>query len=1186
MKGKSMVAYVSYRNIKAVPWLISLLLLAGAIAQAQMSPGSFSGIVSDASGAAVPGATVTVTDIERGVHFAATTDNAGVYFIKELIPSTYKITAEASGFRTYVVDSFPLSARQEAVLNITLQLGPVNQTVEVKSQVQMVEPSNATLGGLVNNAQVVDLPLVNRNVLELIAVQPGVAPSTPNSYTSTGFTSGCRYGINGGLECTSDFSLDGVSLLTQADNSGMLYLSLVPSVESIQEMSVETHNYSATYGRSGGGITTMVTKSGTDRFHGSLFDFTQTNNFEANGFFSNETASPIPALHWDQYGASVGGPVIKKKLFFFADYERNLNHAGTFSFFTVPTAAERQGDFSQDYNSSGQLIQIYNPFSTRPDPSNPGQYIRDPVPGNNLNNIPGHSMDPVALKAIAYYPLPNLPGTPIPGTNLYTVVNNFASTANASSPVAQLNTRADINFSSNARGFLRFGYMGSVSGAPWFWGSTNPAGNSYGNGVADVDNIALGYTRAFGPRTVLDLRAGVSRTMFLSASQGVPFNQTTLGLPQGLQTYELAGAGGKPEFPGFMQEGYSTMGCASGGCYFIINHADWTFSGNLSRVIGKHTLTVGADNRDYFLSFIQTFVFENSFSNDMTQGPNPRVVTPTAGDSIASFLLGTGDSGNVGFIPYTGNANHYFAEYIQDDFKVTPKLTLNLGFRVEEETKATERFNRMARIDLDVLNPISQQVGFNVYGGYVFAGHGPDSYGGRAAGPMDLKPNPRIGLAYSLNNKMVIRAGYGLFYGISPYAATNKFTPPSAEIFTPWLATLDGITPNNLLSNPFPTGFVYPPGNSQGLLTAVGTALSGAYPNGSMPPYNSEGNLTIQRSLSSDIMLQLAYVINKGTHLNVMYPDIDQLPLQDEALGNSLLQLVPNPFAGLIPSGGTLDQPTVERGQQLLPWPGWTSVGPLFDGWGNSDYNAMQVMLQKRFTNGTTFNAGYTWSKLMADVTDGTFNDGGLEWWSGGSSSIRSIYCLRCERSVSSYDVPHRFTFSGVGALPFGKGKRWGSNASGLLNQFVGGWQANGILTLASGQPNTITTAVNTSYSFGGGQHPNLVGNPVLPKGQQNVNEWFNTAAFAQPANFTFGNLGRNIDSVRQDWTRNLDFSLFKNFSIKETAKLQFRAEAFNLFNTPIFGTPNSYSGAPGFGAIAYQSNMPRIFQLALKFIF
>jgi len=1185
-KDKLIVAHVSYRNVKAVAILFSLILFVAAISQAQLKltpTASVSGIVSDPSGAVVPGAKVTVTDTARGEPFSTQTNESGVYLVKGLIPSTYKITAAAPGFSTYVLDSFPMTVDQQAVLNIALQVGTASQTVEVKGQAQMVEPSNATLAGVINTAEIADLPLSNRNILTLAAIEPGVTPSTPNSYTSNCFTCGDRYAMNGGLENTSDFQLDGISILIQADNGGQLYLAVVPSVDGVGEISVNSHNFSASYGRSGGGIVSMVTKSGTNAIHGSLFDFTQNTALEANNFFSNEVGGKMPPLHYDQYGGSVGGPVIKNKVFFFFDYERNLNHLGQYALFSVPTVAERAGDFSQDYNSAGQVIQLYNPFSTRPDPSNPGQYIRDPVPNNNLNDIPGFSMDPVAVKAVSYYPRPNLPGTPIPGTSLYTTVNNFGSSVVASSPVAEIIGRGDFNFSSTARAFVGFAYSGTTGGAPAFFGPDNPA-NTAAKAILDSDHVALGYTKTFGAKTVLDVRAGIVRSMELQVPLATPFNDTTLGLPQALQTYELGGMGGISQFPGIYQEGYSGLDAPTNSWY-VLNHLDWVFSGNATRVMGKHFLSVGAEARVFTLDVKHTFPYETTFSNDMTQGPNPRVISAAAGDSIASFLLGTADSGSASYVPYTGESSRYYAQYIQDDFKVTRKLTVNLGFRMEEESMDKERFNRLARMDLTVLNPISSQVGFNVYGGYVFAGNGPDSFGSRDAAPPEYYANPRIGLAYMLNDKTVIRAGAGIFYSVSNYAATSVFTSPAWSTSTPEVATADGITPLNRLSNPFPSGFVYPPGPGQGLLTGVGTGLSAAFPQGAKTPSNTQANFSIQRSLSPSLLLQLAYVYNKGTHLQLDYPDENQLPPQD--MGPASLNVVSNPFAGLIPSGGLLNQPTVLAGELELPYPGWTSVGESYSGWGNSEYNALQIRLQKRYTSGVTFIAGYTWSKLMSEITDGAFGDGPLEWWSGGSSSLRSVYCFKCEESVSSYDVPHRFTLSGVAELPFGRGKRFGSSLPGYLNHIAGGWQANMILTLGSGMPLTLVTAVNNSYAFGGGQHVDAVPGVRANSGyKQSVNEWFNTAAFRQPANFTFGNLGREFTPVREDWTRNADLSLFKNFTITEKVKLQFRAEAYNFTNTPVFAAPNTYYGAPGFGAISSQSNLPRTVQLGLKLTF
>src|ERR1700722_13285727 len=394
-------------HVKVVLFVVFLALLVPVGAHAQGFLASVSGIVNDPTGAVAPNAKVTATDIARGVAFTTTTNQDGVYFINNLIPSTYKVIAEAAGFQTYVLDQFPLQAKQDAKLNITLLLGTSTQTVEVSSQVQMVDPSNATLGGVVNNKSIVDLPIVNRNILTLMAIEPGVAPSTPNNYSSNFFTSAIRYSFNGGLESTSDFQQDGISILNQSDIPGIMGLTMLPSVEAIDEMRVQTNSYSASYGRSGGGITTMVTKSGTNSFHGDAYEFLRNNDLNANSFFSNRSGAAIAPLHEDQYGGTIGGPVIKNKTFFFFGFERDVNNAGAFSLFSVPTAAERQGDFSGDLNSAGQLKTIFNPMSTAPDPNNAGQFIRTPFP-NNI--IPASMMDPAGMKAATYWASPTLAG--------------------------------------------------------------------------------------------------------------------------------------------------------------------------------------------------------------------------------------------------------------------------------------------------------------------------------------------------------------------------------------------------------------------------------------------------------------------------------------------------------------------------------------------------------------------------------------------------------------------------------------------------------------------------------------------------------------------------------------------------------------------------------------------------------
>ena len=1167
------------RNFRPTWILVSAIALVPAIGWGQSFQAAVSGIVTDPTGAVAPNVKVTIRDTARGVSFSALTNQDGVYVINNLTPSTYRITAEAPGFDTYQLNEFPLTAKQEAIVNITMRLGTTNQTVEVQAEAQMVDPSNATLGGVVNNKAIIDLPLVNRNVLTLMAIEPGVAPSTPNNYQSNFFTSAIRYSFNGGLESTSDFQLDGVSILNQSDIAGIMGLTMLPSVDAVEEMRVQTNSYSAAYGRSGGGISTMVTKSGTNTFHGNVFEFLRNNALNANNFFSNRSGAKIAPLHMHQYGGSMGGPIIKNRTFFFGLFERNINRAGAFSLFSVPTAAERAGDFSQVVTQAGRLKTIYDPFSAVPDPSRPGQFLRSPFAGNM---IPKNLMDPVGVNTVAYWPTPNLPGTAVPGTSLYTPLNNVAATAVSSNPLQQITGKVDHNFSANQRAFIRYANLYNVAGSPNFY--NNLADTGYGPMTVHSQNAALGYNQTFGSATVLDLRAGVNRFTAFRPSNGLGFKLTTLGLPRSLEAYMQEGD--VDEFPGVTAQGYSNLG-NNNGPYYSSNQLNYNFSGSVLRVIGKHSLTIGAEHRDYFLNFIQTNPLLMNFANDMTQGPDPLTVSSTAGDGVASLLLGTGTSGSAGYYAKPANANHYFGEFIQDDIKWNRKLTINVGFRLEEETGTTERYNRMAAIDPSVLNPISNQVAnpftgqkpWNLYGGYIFAGDGAGTLGRRAIRDIEIKPSPRIGLAYSVNQKTVIRAGYGLFYGVPYAAATRQFTSSAFQTATPWVSTVDRIHPNTFYRDPFPTGFVYPPGTSQGLLSAIGLSLSSAQPSTLRTLYNQQWNLSIQRSLAADMLLQVAYVGNKGTHLawsggggsagmNMLSPAYSKL-------GNQLLQLVDNPFYGVIPSG-PLAQPQIQYGQLLLPFPAWQTVAADGIAIGNSEYQSLQASFTKRFSKGLSLIAGYTWAKLMTDVSNGT--------WAGGSS-VRSYYCVSCEHSPSTYDVPHRFTLSAVGELPFGKGKTFGSGWNKFVDGILGGWQANGILTLASGQPLVFATAANNSYTFGGGQHPDVVGNPVLDSGKS-IYQWFNTAAFAQPANFTSGNLARTYTGVRMDKTKNLDFSLFKNFAIKERFKIAFRAETFNLTNTPVFGAPGTSINGANFGIITGQSNVPRNLQLALKLSF
>jgi hypothetical protein len=723
--------------------LIACLHGAGMLS-AQTPRASLSGVVIDATGRVVPAVQITLTDIDRGTVYQAQSNDVGLYVLAELNPGNYKVTAQLAGFRTYQINSLALSTQQRGVLNVKLEVGSVGEKVEVTSQVQLLEATSATLGGVMENKSITDLPLNNRNVFTLMALVPGVVPSTPNNYQDESITTAMRYSVNGGQESTTDIQLDGISANAASDIPGIYGLGTLPSVDSIQEFRVQTNAFSAEYGKSGGGIVTMVTKSGTNDFHFDAFEYLRNNAMDANTFFSNKSGSKVAQLQRHQFGGSVAGPAIKNKTFFFGTYEQKVQHAGGFSTFTVPTALQRQGDFSQTFDAKGSLIPIYNPFSTRLD-STTGKYVRDAFAGNV---IPTSMIDPVASKATSYYPTPNQAGVQ------YTQTSNLGLGGVALSPNRRVDLKLDHNISDTKRVFLRYNYFKSTGGAINYFG--NPAYTNYGTMDWTTHNVVMDYTQTLSGSTVFDIRGGVSRFTAFRPSFAYGFDIATLGLPASLKAY--AAAGSQPMFPMFSISDYQSLGPNYGnGAYYSSNNTNYTLLASLMQVRGRHMLKAGFDARQYLLNFLQIDgSFGASFSKAMTQGSDP--TKSGNGNGYASFLLGAATSGYAPFGPSLANASRYFAQYIQDDFKWTPKLTMNLGFRIEEETSATERYDRLSAMDLSVVNPLSQQVGFNVYGGFLFAGDG-NSLGRRAIRSPEYKMNPRFGLAYQLNPKTTVRTG-------------------------------------------------------------------------------------------------------------------------------------------------------------------------------------------------------------------------------------------------------------------------------------------------------------------------------------------------------------------------------------------------------------------------------------------
>jgi hypothetical protein len=1144
--------------------LLFAALTAGAwtLAMAQTSRALISGIVTDGSGAAVTNAVITVTDVQRNVDYKTETNSAGVYRVVELTPSTYRVKAEAPGFRTYVLESLTLSTQQNATVNISLEIGAVTERVQVTATGPLLEASTATLSSVVENKKIIDLPLNNRNIYSLLRLVPAITPSTPNS-ESDFFTSTIRFSINGGKESQNDIQLDGVTAMVQSDIQGIYGASAIPSVEGIQEFRVQTNAYSAEYGRSGGGQVTMLTKSGSNTFHGSAFEFLRNSAMDSTNFFLNRSGGRRAAFQQHQYGASLGGPVRKDRTFFFALYEKRLVKSGSFAQYTVPTAQQLAGDFSNTRTAAGALRVIYDPFTTRPNPDQPGRFIRTPFAGNQ---IPAARFDPVAVNAAKLWPAPNQPG------QAFTNQLNLAIQKVPRSPTDRFDTKIDHIFNQNRRVFVRYNRFKQATGAYDFW--ENGATPSDGIMYWGSHNAAADYTESIGAATILNLRAGLSLFNAWRPAFSYGFDVTKLGLPAALQDVTLKT--GAPRIPRFDVQDYTSIGPNNGSTYGSDNVA-YTAVGNLTRISGKHSLKVGGEWRTFTLGFAQfgSSPANFSFTRLMTQGPDPLVAS--GGDALASFLLGTGTGGQATHRIKPANLSRYYALYVQDDFKYSPKLTINVGLRYEIEGATTERYDRQTAMDLFAKNPLSDRTGLDLRGIYLFAGKD-QSLGRRGIRDKEHKWNPRLGIAYQMNDKTVIRTGYGLFFGVPKFAATDRWTGAPYASTTPWLATVDNVNPTNLLRNPFPNGFVLPIGRSQGALSGVGFALASAWPDQMKTPYNQQWNFTIQRQLTTQTSIEVAYAGNKGTRNEIVQGDQGQLHPNLLRPENRLLDLVPNPFFRLIDSSSVLGQATVQRGRLLRgPYSQFTSVGPGAASWGNSNYHALQSRFDRRFGGGTSLMVSYTWSKTIADSSDGI--------WVDGQGTLRNWYCRDCERSLSSYDLPHRAVVNFNYELPFGRGKRFGSNMHWLTNTLVGGWQINGIFTINSGQPLIFSQTTNNSFSFGGYQRPDSTG--VNAKiSDRTISRWFDTSQFRVGRDYTFGTMSRTHSTLRNDFTRNLDFSVFKNVRFSERYNLQIRGETFNFTNTPIFSGPNTNVESGAFGTVTGQSNPPRSVQIGLKVLF
>lgn len=1167
-------ARLKTRRIK-VSWALMALLFLVALtsARAQRITASLEGVVKDPNGTVIPNASVIVTNTGTNVATRAQTTDDGTFVVNNLPPGPYSVTVAAAGFRQLVRSGLVLNVDQTAHLDdLILQVGAANETVQVSSAEPLLESQTSDVGQVIGNKSIENLPLNQRNPLALILLVPGVSGTVNSSFT------GLQFNVNGGRSGTTDVLLDGIPSAPPTDDFNAL--TIFPSVDATQEFKVQTANFSAQFGNTGGGIINIVYKSGTNDLHGSVYDFLRNSYLDANNFFSNRAGVKLPSFKRNQFGFSLGGPVYipgiyngRDKTFFFVDYEGLRQDTATQLLTTVPTVAERGGDFSHDLTSTGQPITIYDPLTTQATVTPSGtSYTRSAFPNNFIDPS---RFDKVAANILQYFPLPN-----IPGTNGH---NNYFATASAPYTINQYDIKVDEVFTPRQRVSFRFSKRNPVTGyAPLLPRDIEIAQNANTNAQPAI-GAGLDYTFAKDSSYIFELRAGVSHVYFNTTTPGDGFDPTKLGFPGYLAQTALATSSDSLTFPGIAPAGYLGIGAGTQLSKGSAGYLADTFLINNTKVLAHHTLNFGGEFRILANNDNQvgraTGAF--SFGTNFTQGPNALTASSTAGDGFASYLLGLGSGTVTHYFKIVDTISHYAGLYIQDDWSPTDKLTLNMGLRYDLFLPRTERHNRATYLDLNVPSPLAGVTGIaGLKGGL--------EYPGVNGNPRTVNDTvydnfaPRFGFAYHVSRPLVVRGAFGIFFTNNPNQAASTLANTGFRTDSSYLGTIDGATPNNYLSDPFPgSSFVPVTGSSLGLLTSTGGGVSTTIRH-QPSPYTENYNLGIEYQLPSNWLVGVSYVGNHGLQLP-SYPTYNQLPDSYLALGGQLLNQVPNPFYGHVQVSGPLSGPTVQRRYLLSPYPQFTSVSGYLVSGAISHYDSMQVRLEKRFSNNATLLLSYTGSKSLDDTSFGNNSNFGTN----GTYQDASIPLFQDSYSLSTFDVSRNLVISGVYSLPFGHGQRFGAHWNSFVDAVLGGYQINGIFTAHTGTPLAFS-ASNVANILNPGERPNWNGKDPRKGGriEDKLNAYFDTTDFSQPATYTFGNMSRTHGYLRGPGLRNFDLSIFKQFPVWDTLKAELRGEAFNAFNTPQFGNPDTGVTDGTFGVISSQVNSPRQIQVAIKLLF
>jgi hypothetical protein len=1158
---------------------LAAFLLPGA-AIAQETRGTILGRVTDASDAVIPNATVRATNMATNVTVSTQSNTEGNFEMPFLLPGIYRVTSELTGFKTFVREGIELRIADRITIAIAMDVGQVNDRVTVTAETPLLETASASLGQVIDTRRVAELPIAHGNPYLLMSLSPGVA-HTQNAGLDQPYapTHIVGYAMDGVRANRSEITLDGApnTALNHRWGAGDLMAGYTPPADIVQEFKVQTATFDASVGHSQGGVTSITLKTGGNAFHGTAYHALQNPKLNANLFFANRNGQPKAPYDYNRWGGSATGPVWLPKLyngkdrtFFSYGYEGiSLGEPVGASYgqgtLTVPTMKERQGDFS-DLLQLGPNYQIYDP-STRT-PSANGRYTVQPFPGNI---IPPNRISPIARKILSYYSEPNAAGTPDGLNNLIRV--NDLEVLNYYNHVG----RVDHSFSDKHRMYARYNTyhrFSNRSDSGWFRNMVQGGDSNWLQQSFSIDDV---YN--FTSTSFINLRYSFYRLEIEQTPNpaSIGFDLTELGFPR---SYADAIPPDVRSFPTITSPDF--VGTPNNWWRYPTHNQ--TLDANISTIRGRHTWRVGGDARQY-----RNFQYEPhnastgafEFATTWTRGPFDNSPSSPKGQGTASLLLGLPTGGRVDRKTSFASQSTVYSLYMHDDWRVTPRLTFNLGLRYELEGPVTERFNRSVRgYDFATANPLEGAARanyarnpipeipadqFRVIGGLTFAG-----INGQPRTLFKRDTNnfmPRIGFAYSLGSKTVLRGGYGLFYGPLGNQRRDVIQLGFSET-TSLVPSLDnGLTFRATLENPFPDGILGPAGASAGLRTFAGRSVE-FFNENPQAPYQQRWQFGIQRELPARVLLELSYVGNFGSSLETTR-DFRPLPVEqlsrsafrDQGVINNLTANVPNPYSGLLPGTGLAGQ-SVSRayllsGSEYSQFTGMTST----DNLGYSTYHSLQAKTERRFAAGWTMNAAYTWSKSMEAI------------------SRLNGYLSPLEYVVSDQDRPHRVVVSGIWELPFGRGKRW-LTTHNVADKIVGGWQLQGVYTGQAGSP----------INFGNVLFIGDVHDITLPESERTIQRAFNTSGFEQNSanqlQFNYRTFPSRLNNVRADGTNMWDLSVMKNTRFKERYNIQFRAEFLNAWNHPNFAGPNSSPTSSAFGQVTSQRGYPRRIQMMTKFIF